>query len=371
MALPVHPRIPVSRPHLGALESAAIKDVIESGQITHGPRVLEFEQKFREYLGVPYSAMCSSGTTALHLALRALDIGPGDEVIIPNITFVATGNAVLYCGATPVLVDVDPDDWNLDLNLVEHAITERTKAIIAVHLYGVPVDMEKLNAIAQLHNLYVVEDAAEGLGGYSYEGKPLGTLSDIGVFSFYGNKVITSGEGGAIVTKRAHLIDKVRHLRGQAMVAGKRFFHDDVGYNYRMTDLQAAIGLAQLSQIEEFLREREGVFVTYWNELGEHCYSPAFRRRPDCTAPWLFTVDFYWEHRRDAIADALYREGIETRPVFAPLHTMPMFHGSAHYQSTPYARSLSIHKSALSLPTYASLSADDVLEICSIVRSNW
>lgn len=366
--------IQVSNPDLTDLEVQAATSVVRSGHITQGEKVHEFQAAFAEYLGVPHALACSSGTTALHLALLALGVGPGDEVIVPDVSFVATVNAVRYVGATPVLCDITGRNWGLNPEKVEKLITPRTAAIIAVHLYGVSCDIYELSRIAGEHHLALVEDAAEGLGGFAYHGEPLGTLSDIATFSFYGNKVITTGEGGMVVTRHSELRDAVYSYRGQCVHPDVRFFHTDVGYNYRMTDIQAAIGLAQLSRIDEILMKRRAVFNAYDCHLGDllspisgcSFHSPQFNNPR--VAPWLYTLTTGYgltsQFGHSALSRRLLDAGYETRPFFVPMHELPMYWSSpGDFPVSNYCREYGI-----SLPTHAELTGDQIAEIAAEVR---
>src|SRR4051794_2062931 len=249
--------IPISKPSIGPRERELVLDAVDSGWVSSiGKYIDEFEAVFARYCGTEFALAVSNGTTGLHLALVTLGIGPGDEVIIPDLTFVATANAVAYTGAKPILADVDPDTLCIDPASVKSLITERTKVIMPVHLYGHPADMDELTVIAKAYNVAVIEDAAEAHGA-EYKGRRVGGLSQCGVFSFYGNKVITTGEGGMLTTNDPAFYRRAKRLRDHAMSAERRYFHDERGFNYRMTNLQAALGVAQMERIGEFLKRRE------------------------------------------------------------------------------------------------------------------
>lgn len=351
--------IQVSQPNLSRIESMLVQDCLDRGQVTQGPMVERFEREFAEFLGVRNAVMVSSGTTALHLALATLGIGPGDEVIVPNLTFVATANAVAYTGATPVLVDVDPKTWCIDPAAAAKAVTGRTRAIVPVHLYGVPCDMVTICRLAYEHGLRVVEDAAEGLGGFVYGGS-LGTYGDAGIFSFYGNKILTTGEGGAVVTNNDRLAQRLRFLRGQAHDPRRRYYHREVGFNYRMTDLQAAVGVGQLARLPELLRQREEIFTYYRSQLQDIFTLPSVSEWHH-QAPWLFTG---LVHARERLAARLCAHGIETRPTFVPLNYQPAFRRS----SKDLYSSVEIGQAGLSLPTYPGLTLEQLRTICNVVQ---
>jgi perosamine synthetase len=354
--------IPVSQPSLTDLERALLVSAFDSGQLTYGPTCREFERRLATRLGVRHALVTSSGTTALHLALLAAGVGPGDEVLVPDLTFVATANAVAYCGGIPVLVDVDPATWVMDLGDAAKKATNRAKAVISVHLYGVSCNMKAVESFASRRGLWMIEDAAEGFGGV-VDDKPLGTFGDLGIYSFYGNKVMTTGEGGAVVTNSTNLADKVYKLRGQAMDPSRRYFHSAVGYNYRMTDLQAAIGIGQLDRLESMLVDRWRVFSQYHHHLSslQHPYQ-------ETAAPWQFTVLLPPNTDRDGVAASLLSDhGIETRPVFVPLHRLPMY--SPGLTDADFPISTDIGDRGLSLPTYVGLANEHVALISNTLLS--
>lgn len=320
---------PVARPIFAGNELKYVSEAIISGWVSSvGKYVFKFEEEFARYCGTKYAVACSSGTTALHLALLALGIGPGDEVIVPSLTFIATANAVRYVGAEPVFVDVEPRYWQIDSTQIEAAVTKRTKAVIPVHLYGHPAKMDAIMVIAKKHGLKVVEDAAEALGA-AVRGRLVGTWGDIGVFSFFGNKIITTGEGGMLTTNDAALADTMRILRDHGMSKERRYWHVILGYNYRTTNVQAAIGLAQLERIDQILKRKIQIGRWYGRHLqgipGITCHRQA---------PWARNV--YWMYcicvqaalagiSRDDLIFRLKEIGIETRPFFVPTHRQPVY----------------------------------------------
>jgi len=254
--------IPVCTPVLDGREAEYVAECLETNWVSSlGAYIPRFEQRFAALGGAPYAVACSSGTAAIHLALECLDIGPGDEVIIPTFTLIVSANMVCLTGATPVLVDVRPDTWCIDPALIEAKITPRTKAIMVVHMYGHPCDMDAICAVARRHDLYVIEDAAQAHGA-TYRGRTVGGLGDVGCFSFYGNKIITTGEGGMLVTRRREIAERATLLRNQAF-GEERFVHHEVGFNYRMTNIQAAIGLAQCERFDEKVRRKREIAAVY------------------------------------------------------------------------------------------------------------
>jgi perosamine synthetase len=339
----------VSRPDLSSYERKLLLDVFNSGQITSGPMVERFEKILAYTHEQKFAVATSSGTTALHLALAALGVGPGDEVIVPDLTYVATAYAVMYTGARPVLVDVNPDTWGLDIDATKRTITRRTRAIIPVHLYGVPTDdFTGLN-----DRVAIIEDAAEAL--YS---QPI-CLGDMSCFSFYGNKLITTGEGGAVVTNNPKYAMRLRSLRGMAQHPVRRYYHTELGFNYRMTDLQAALGVAQLARLDEMWAAREKVIAVYKRRLFH--LSRQHPRAGARVSPWLFTALVPRHVNRDMVMGALGSRGIETRPTFVPLHTMPEFN------SGEFPTATEIGTRGFSLPTHPGLTEDDAHFICDEV----
>ncbi|MDR7496643.1 MAG: DegT/DnrJ/EryC1/StrS family aminotransferase [Armatimonadota bacterium] len=365
---PSRPWIPVAAPVLAGNEEAYVLDCLRTTWISsHGEYIGRFEETFGRFCGARHALACSNGTVALHLALLALGVGPGDEVLIPTMTFVATANAVRYCGARPVPVDIDPHTWNLDTGQLEASITRRTVGIIVVHLYGHPVDMDAVLAVARRRRLFVVEDAAEAHGA-QYRGRPVGALADVGTFSFYGNKIVTTGEGGMVVTNDGGLAEKVRRLKGQGMDPERRYWFPTIGYNYRMTNVAAAIGLAQMEKVDWHLRRRREVATWYQQDLaglpgiGWQVEQPWARH-----AYWMFTIlvdDTIAD--RDELMARLRDAGIETRPVFYPVHILPPHRKATVGRALPVAERIA--RCGLSLPTWAGLSRDDVRYVAEALR---
>jgi perosamine synthetase len=348
-------------PALIGNEKKYILDCLDSNWISSSGKYVElFEAAFAEFCRVRHAISCCNGTAALHLSLLALGVGPGDEIIVPTLTFVATSNAVIYCGARPVFVDSDRETWNLDPSLLENLITPRTKGIIVVHLYGHPVDMDPILDLAFKHNLFVIEDAAEAHGA-QYKGRKVGSLADIATFSFYGNKIITTGEGGMVVTNDDALADKVLLLKGQGLDPHHRYWFPIVGYNYRMTNVAAAIGMAQLEKVDWHIARRREIATQYYQHLrGIRCIT----LQPE--KPWAHNV--YWMNSivlnkecrisRDNMMSKLADSGIETRPFFYPMHTLPIYRDLAQAQEFPVADSVAAR--GLNLPSSATLTDEDV-----------
>ena len=352
-------RYPVSRPSLSQAEHLALMATLASGQITQGPRVTDFENRLADYLNVPYVVACSSGTSALHLALLAAGVQPGDEVLVPDLSFIATANAVSYIGATPVLVDVELHSWNMDLADAATKVCSRTRAILPVHLYGVPCDMQRMQHFAELYNLVIVEDAAEALGGH-FHGRKCGTFGVCGTFSFYGNKIITTGEGGAIATSSEEVYQLLRLYRGQGQ-GSKRFQHDVIGFNYRMTDMQAAIGASQVTCLSKLVEEREEIFAAYDHHLNGFLETSHVVG----AAPWLYTGLLPETANRDNIIHVLDGLDIETRPTFVPMHRQAMY----ARPDSQFPFSSLIADCGISLPTYTGMSNNDVRFICDTLKT--
>ncbi len=363
-------RLPVLEPKLGGNELKYITDCVTSGWISSiGSYVSRFESEIGSCCNSENVLAVSSGTSALHLALESLGVGEGDEVIVPDFTFAASINAVLYTKATPVLVDICEDHWTIDVNEIEKAITPKTKAIMPVHIYGHPCDMDKIYNIAQKHNLLVIEDSAEALGSL-YKGVPVGSKSDASIFSFYGNKVITTGEGGAVIFKEKKNYEKAKILRDHGMRPGKRYWHDHIGYNYRMTNLQAAIGVAQLEQLPDFLKRRKKSASIY-NELLKDVDSIT----PQTLEPWaescnwLYTIILGKDLRidRDVLMGKLLMNGIDTRPTFYSLHTMPVY--SQYKGDRSFKISLNLSNRGISLPSSSMIEEKEIFTVVETIKS--
>lgn len=355
-------RYPVSRPSIEPSDISSVTDALMRVELSKGKDIEYFESRFGRDHGLEIASV-SNGSVALVLALRALNIGIGDEVIVPALSYAATASSVVSVGATPVFCDVDDTDWNISVSSIEQMLTDRTKAILVVHNYGCAADMDGLLSIANKFGLLIIEDTAEALGG-SLNGQKLGTFGDISTWSFYGNKVITSGEGGAIGTKSQKLMDRIKLLRGQGMDPQQQFWFLEPGYNFRMSNINASLLNSQYSSLEFKLQERNRIFDLYEEELeGQICTKIV---RPGSTrAPWLYSCTFKnGSHARD-IANVLALSSIETRPIFFPLPDMPAF---KEFPSGSYTSASRISQSGISLPTYIGLMRVDIQYICSIIR---
>ena len=364
--------IPVAEPFLGEEELANAVEAIRSGWISsQGRFILEFEQKFARYCGTRHGVATANGTVALHLALKALGIGEGHEVLVPALTFIATANTVAYCNARPVLVDSDPQYWCMDPARLEESITPRTRAVMPVHLYGHPCDMDAIGDIARRHGLHVIEDAAEAHGAL-YRGRKVGSFGLVNCFSFFGNKIISTGEGGMCLTDDDDLDRRMRVLRDHGMDPGRRYWYDVVGFNYRMTNLQAAVGAAQVDRLDMLVARRRQLAKWYDEALAPLADQGLITRPP--RMPWAGSV--YWMYSilledafgmtRDRVISALKDRGIETRPLFYPLHLMPPYEGDGNTRF-PVAEDLS--RRGLNLPSGPMVSREEVDRIAGAVAS--
>ena len=361
--------IPVMEPSLGDEELNNVIEAVKSGWISSkGKFVTEFETNFAKYHGMRNSVATSNGTVALNLALNALGIKNGDEIIVPVLTFAATANAVIYCNARPVYVDSHSDYWCIDPEKIEEKITKNTKAIIPVHLYGHPCDMGWIMDIAEDHDLYVVEDAAEAHGA-EYKGKKVGSFGDISCFSFYGNKIITTGEGGICLTKDEDLIEKMKVLRDHGMDPSKRYWHDVIGFNYRMTNLQAAIGVAQLNKLDNFLKKKKQIAKLYKEGLKDLTETNKITLHPEMPwakcSYWIYSVliENGYGIEINRLIENLEVGKIDTRPFFYPINTMPPYKSSEIF---PIAEEIS--KKGISLPSSINLTKEDIFEVIKCIK---
>ncbi|MGV8934775.1 MAG: DegT/DnrJ/EryC1/StrS family aminotransferase [Gallionellaceae bacterium] len=357
--------IPIYQPSLTGREKEYVIDCLDSTWISSkGKYIQKFEDLFAEKIKIKHATTVSNGTVALHLALVALGIGPGDEVIVPTLTYIASVNAVAYTGATPVFVDSVRETWQMDPEDVKRKITSKTRAIMPVHLYGHPCDMDALMAIAQEHDLFVIEDCAEAFGTL-YKGKPVGGFGNISTFSFFGNKTITTGEGGMVVTNDQTLYQRAVHFKGQGLAAHRQYWHDVIGYNYRMTNICAAIGLAQLEQADEFVAKKCTIAQWYRDGLADAPVELHGQFGDVKHSYWMVSILVAEAAQRDALREYLSQNGIETRPLFYPVHTMPMY--SDKFQRHPVAEDLGWR--GINLPSWPGLSFDQINEITSLIKN--
>ncbi len=367
-------KIPVSSPDIGERERGYVMDAVRSGWVSSlGAYIGRFETAFSRYCGTEHGIAVSNGTTALEVSLKALGVGPGDEVVVPALTFAAAAAVVVHVGAEPVLADVHPEYWCLNPEALARAIGPRTRAVIAVHSYGHPCDMDLILAVCAGRAVDVLEDCAEAHGA-RYRGRPMGSMGRLGTFSFYGNKIITTGEGGMVVTNDGALAERIRQLKDHAMDPGRRYYHFEAGYNFRMTNPQAALGCAQFERIEEFLAKRRSLLEWYREEL-EGIDGIRLNPKMEWAEPvnWIVCVELAESRSaeaRDAILAALADRGIDTRPFFVALGEMPPYRGArkvgARTEGTPVADRLS--RTAFNLPTSTTLGREDVARIGEALR---
>ena len=356
--------IPIYAPDIGKQEIDNVMECLTSSWISSKGRFIpRFEENFAAYVGAPFAASVCNGTVALHLALLALGIGPGDEVIVPTLTYIASANAVTYTGATPVFCDSDPKTWQMSVDDVAARITERTRAIMPVHLYGGAGDMEAICRLAQARGIYVIEDCAEAIGTFISD-RHVGTFGDIATFSFFGNKTITTGEGGMVISNTEVLHERVLHLKGQGLAANRQYWHDVIGYNYRMTNICAAIGVAQLERVDTFLTAKRKIAARYRANLVDMPLSFQKESKGTCHSHWMVTLLLPDPVLRDPLREWLEEQGIETRPAFYPIHTMPM------YAHPPQAHSVAedIAQRGVNLPSWPGLNDEQVDAICKAIR---
>lgn len=355
--------IPVYRPYFTGREKEYVNKCLDSSWISSkGEFITKFEKQFAGYIGAPHATTACNGTVALHLALAALGLRPGDEVIVPTLTYVASVNAIVQAGATPVFVDSLDSTWQMDPEDVHRKITRRTKAVMAVHLYGLPCDMKSLVRLCKKHELYLVEDCAEAFGTH-YDGRHVGTFGDIATFSFFGNKTITTGEGGMVVTGNQELLKLAYHLKTQGVSPVREYWHDVVAYNYRMTNICAAIGLAQLEQANAIIEKKRQIAAWYRAglcglPLKTHDEIPGTRH-----SYWMCSFVLDSAEHRQPLREHLKKAGVETRPLFHPAHTLPPY---ATHAVFPVAESLSAR--GINLPSYPGLSRAEVNDICGLIR---
>ena len=357
-------KYPVYKPFLCGNEKKYINDCIDSSWISSKGKYLNlFEDSFKDFLNINNATSVSNGTVALHLAMLALDIKEGDEVIVPTLTYIASANAIKYVNATPVFVDCNSETWNVDIDKIEQKISNKTKAIMAVHLYGASCEMDKLLSICKKHNLLLIEDVAEGFGT-KFKDKYAGSFGDVSTFSFFGSKTITTGEGGMVVTKEKKLIDKIKYLKSQAVSKSKEYWHDHIGYNFRMTNICAAIGYAQIEKASEILNKKKQIALFYKKELENTDVKFQVEQKGTNHTYWMVSILFENEYKKQKIRKKLTSSGIETRPVFHPIHTMPMY-----YSKEKFKISENISQRGINLPSYPELTESDVKYICEQIKN--
>jgi perosamine synthetase len=354
--------IPVNEPNLGELERKYLLECIDSGWISsEGPFIKKFEESFSSRMGRKYGVAVANGTAALEIAVAALGIGPGDEVIMPTFTIISCPLAVVRSGATPVLIDSDITTWNMDINQIESRITHRTRAIMIVHIYGLAVDMEPILAIAEKYGLYVIEDAAE-MHGQTSNGKPCGSFGHISTFSFYTNKHVTTGEGGMIVANDINLVERCRSFRNLCFAPGRRFVHEELGWNYRMTSMQAALGLAQLERLTDFVIHKRLMGARYHELLDgtQGLIFPPRHSKESESIYWVFGLMLDDQISFDAtmVVKKLEQLGVGTRPFFWPIHEQPVFLKRGWFKNDQYPVAEKMARRGFYLPSGLGLTHD-------------
>jgi perosamine synthetase len=356
--------IPVYQPYLTGKEKEYVLSCVESTWISsRGQFVSKFESEFEKFVGVRHATTVCNGTVALHLAIVALGIGPGDEVIVPTLTYVASVNTIVQAGATPVFVDSLRATWQIDPEDIQRKITPRTKAVMAVHLYGAPCEMDALVMICEKHGLFLIEDCAEALGT-RYGGKHVGTFGDIATFSFFGNKTITTGEGGMVITDNSELFAKAYHLKTQGVSPTREYWHDTIGYNYRMTNICAAIGVAQLEHVEEILQRKRRIAEWYNDELDGLPITTQFASEDSHHSYWMYSILARSREECNRFRSELRLAGVETRPLFHPVHLLPPYFTGLTF---PVAEALA--PCGINLPSYPGLEREQVKMICQTIRN--
>jgi len=364
--------IPVCEPMLLGNELKYVEDAVKSTWISSkGAYLREFERKFADFIGTSYATSVTNGTAALHLALKASGIKEGDEVILPTFTMISTAFAICYCAALPVFVDCERDTWNIDVKKIEEKITPRTKAIMVVHIYGHPCDMDPIIEIAGKHNLLIIEDAAEAHGA-EYKGKKCGTLGDVACFSFYANKIISTGEGGMVLTDDPVIYEKLQYFKNLAFpLKGPRMYkHDDIGFNYRMSNLHAAIGLAQLENIDTFINARRKNTQLYNRRLSNTGgITTPIEKEWARNVYWMYSIlvedDFAMP--RDELIQTLSEKQIDSRPFFIPMHKQKSLQNYGCDCSGNYPVADEISKKGLYLPSSSSLTGREIEYICNTI----
>jgi perosamine synthetase len=363
--------IPVNEPLINGNEKKYLAECIESGWISsEGPFVRDFEDIFSRYIGVKHGVSVCNGTAALEVAMSAIDLQPGDEVIIPSFTIISCALAVIRRGGLPVLADVEPDTWCINVNQIEDKINKNTKAILPVHIYGHPVDMDPILYLAEKYNLYVIEDAAE-VHGAEYKGKKCGSIGHINCFSFYANKIITTGEGGMIVTNDERLADRARLHRNLCFQQARRFHHEELGSNYRMTNLQAAVGLAQMERVNEFVQIKRRNALAYSGQLaGVNGIQLPVEKEWAKNVYWMYglVLDDNTGFDADSFSHRLREKDIATRPFFVGMHQQPVFQKMGLFNKERYLVTERISRQGLYLPSGLTLTEEQIVTVSDAVK---
>lgn len=362
-------KISMSAPDLDESDIQAVLEVLRSGRLALGPKAREFEELIAEYIGVKYAVAVSSGTAGLHILVRTLEVGPGDEILVPSFTFSASVNAILYERATPVFVDIEPETYNLDPDDLERKITKRTKAIMAVDIFGHPAEWDRILEIADKYNLKIIDDSCEALGA-EYKGKKIGQFGDCACFAFYPNKQITTGEGGIIVTNNSSIAKLARSLRNQGREEmGSWLEHERLGYNYRMDEMSAALGVSQLKKLEVFLEKRERVARIYTEKLKGFSWVRPPVVKPYVRMSWfVYVVTLQEGLDRDTVIGNLEKKGIPARGYFSPVHLQPYVKRIFGYKGGELPVTENIAKRTLALPFHNNLTEEEIEEVLKTLK---
>jgi perosamine synthetase len=363
-------KIQLAKPDITQKEIDAVVEVMKTGVLSIGPKITEFERKIADRIGVKYAVAVNSGTSALHLIIKALGIGEGDEVITTPFSFVASTNCFIMEGANPVFVDIDPKTLNMDIGLIEEKITEKTKAIVAVDVFGQPMDVRKLREIADKHNLYLIEDSCEAIGSV-YNGDITGSLADASVFAFYPNKQVTTGEGGIIVTDDEKIALMAKSLRSQGRaITGFWLHHERLGYNYRMSEIQAAVGCVQMDRLDEIIKKRQRVAGMYNDQLSkiEGITVPYIDEHVTNMSWFVYVIQIDESIDRDKMMMHLKENGVGCRPYFTPIHIQPYMVEKFGYKENDYPITADVGRRSIALPFYNDLTLEDVEYVAKVLR---
>jgi len=359
----------MAKPELDQSDINKVLEVLNSGRLALGPKAQEFEEKMAEYVGVKYAIAVSSGTSALHILIRALGVGPGDEVVVPSFTFASTVNVALYEKAKPVFVDIEPETYNLDPNDLQKKITKKTKAVLGVDVFGHPAEWDEILKVAERYNLKIIDDSCEALGA-EYKGRKIGQFGDAACFAFYPNKQITTGEGGIIVTNNSEIHTLARSLRNQGRdEMGAWLEHKRLGYNYRMDEMSAALGVSQLKKIETFLAKREKVARAYTERLNNLGFLRTQVIRPYVHMSWfIYVITLEKGLDRDNVMKKMAERGIPTRGYFSPMHLQPYIRDMFGFKGGELPVTEDIAKRTLALPFHNNLSEDEIDEVVEALK---
>lgn len=365
--------IPVAEPLVTERDIELVNDALRSGWISSAGKYLDlFEERWADYCGMPHGIAVSNGSVALDIAVALLDLDPGDEVIMPSFTIISPAQSVLRATGRPVLVDCDPQTWQMDAGQIEAKITSRTKAIIVVHIYGHPADMDPILEIAGRHGLRVIEDAAE-VHGAAYKGSKCGGMGEISTFSFYANKLVTTGEGGMVLVRTPELAERARGLRNLCFQKKQRFLHDELGYNFRLTNLQAALGVGQIERIDEIVARKRAIAARYRELLADLAGVELPVEQPWATSVyWVYGLVLGEETGKTALqfAERLRELGVETRPFFLGMHEQPVFQRMGLFRGEAYPVAERLARQGLYLPSGLTITEAQIVQVAAAVRES-